>query len=275
MTPFWPSPGHTAFPTALATGIAQQLVTHAEQLRYRIAVLDSPAGQGLAEVQAYRARFDSRYAALYYPWIVTVNPAYDPATPGSLAELNLPPSAFICGIYARSDGERGVFKAPANEVVRSALRFERVLGTAEQEVLNPLGINCLRFFDGGQGNRVWGARTTSSDPEWRYVNVRRYFSFLEHSIDAGTRWALFEPNAEPLWAKVRQTMWDFLNNEWRGGALLGRKPEEAFFVKCDRTTMTQDDLDHGRLVLHVGVAAIRPAEFIVFRIGQVTADATA
>ena len=268
------APGHTAFPTALATGIAQQLVTHAEQLRYRIAVLDSPAGQDLAGVQDYRARFDSSYAALYYPWIVTANPAYDPATPGSPAELNLPPSAFICGIYARCDGERGVFKAPANEVVRSALRFERVLGTAEQEILNPRGINCLRFFE-GRGNRVWGARTMSSDPEWRYVNVRRYFSFLEHSIDAGTRWAVFEPNAEPLWAKVRQTVWDFLNNEWRGGALLGRKPEEAYFVKCDRTTKTQDDLDHGRLVCLVGVAAIKPGEFVVFRVGQDTADTTA
>ena len=269
------APGHTAFPTALATGIAQQLVTHAEQLRYRVAVLDSPAGQDLAGVQAYRARFDSSYAALYYPWIVTANPAYDPATPGLSAELNLPPSAFICGIYVRCDVERGVFKAPANEVVRSALRFERVLGTGEQEILNPLGINCLRSFAGGRGNRVWGARTTSADPEWRYVNVRRYLSYLEHSIDAGTQWAVFEPNAEPLWANVRQTVRDFLYQEWRGGALLGSKPEEAFFVKCDRTTMTQNDVDHGRLVFLVGVAATKPAEFIVFRLGQHTADTTA
>jgi len=213
------APGHSAFPTALSTGIANQLVAHAEQNRDRIAVLDSPAGQDIAAVQTYKARFDSTYAALYYPWIVTTNPAFNSATPGSPVEITLPPSAFICGIYARSDVERGVFKAPANEVVQSALRFERNLTLPEQDILNPLGINCLRFF-AGRGHRVWGARTTSSHPEWKYVNLRRYFVYLENSIEGGTQWAVFEPNAEPLWANVRRTISDFLLNEWQSGALL-------------------------------------------------------
>jgi phage tail sheath protein FI len=265
------APGHTAFPAALTTGIAQQLVAHAAQLRDRIAVLDSPAGQDLAAVQAYRGRFDSSYAALYYPWVVTANPAFNATPPGSPAELTLPPSAFICGIYARCDIERGVFKAPANEVVRSALRFERPVTAAEQEILNSLGINCLRFFT-GRGNRVWGARTASSDPEWKYVNVRRYFIYLENSLDRGTQWAVFETNNEPLWVNVRTDIQNFLEAEWRNGALQGLKPGEAFFVKCDRTTMTQNDVNQGRLICVVGVAPIKPAEFIIFRISQQTAE---
>lgn len=173
-------------------------------------------------------------------------------------------------LRAHGHGARRV-QSPANEVVRSAVGFERTITTADQEMLNPAGVNCLRYF-AGRGYRVWGARTASSDPEWKYVNVRRYFIYLEHSIDRGTQWAVFEPNDEPLWANVRRTITDFLHQEWTRGALLGQKPEEAFFVRCDRTTMTQDDLDHGRLVCLIGVAAIKPAEFIIFRIGQWTAD---
>ena len=268
------APGHTAYPDPLASGIASQLVAHAEQLRYRIAVLDSPAGQGLTEVQQYRSRFDSTFAALYYPWVVVANPAFSPATPAAPAELVLPPSAFLCGIYARSDAARGVYKAPANEVVLSALRFERTLTNGEQEVLNPLGINCLRSFT-GRGNLVWGGRTVSSDPEWKYVNIRRYFLYLEASIDRGTQWAVFEPNNERLWANVRGAIENFLLTEWQGGALLGAKPAEAYFVRCDRTTMTQNDLDNGRLVCLVGVAVLKPAEFVIFRLSQHTADVTA
>ena len=166
--------------------------------------------------------------------------------------------------------ERGVFKAPANEVVRSATGLEREVTAAEQEILNPLGVNCLRSFP-GRGFRVWGARTVSSDPEWKYVNVRRYFLYLEHSIDKGTQWAVFEPNGEALWQQVRRTIEDFLLNEWRAGALVGSKAEQAFFVRCDRTTMTQNDIDQGRLVCLVGVAVLKPAEFIIFRISQNTA----
>ena len=155
--------------------------------------------------------------------------------------------------------------------MRSALRFENEINFAEQEVLNPLGVNCLHFLT-GRGYRVWGARTASSDPEWKYVNVRRYFNYLEASIDRSTQWAVFEPNGERLWANIRETVGGFLYNEWVSGALLGKSPDEAYFVRCDRTTMTQADLDNGRLICLIGVAALKPAEFVIFRIGQKTAD---
>jgi hypothetical protein len=177
----------------------------------------------------------------------------------------------VAGIYARNDIERAVFKAPANEVVTGAIGFEKLINRAQQEVLNPLAVNCFRFFE-GRGYRLWGARTATSDPEWKYVNLRRYFAYLEHSIDKGTQWAVFEPNGERLWANVQRTISDFLFNEFQNGALLGSKPEEAYFVRCDRSTMTQNDLDNGRLVCKIGVAALRPAEFVIFRIGQWTAD---
>jgi uncharacterized protein len=267
------APGHTEFASATADGIANELVSHAEKRRsYRIAVLDVPSEEVVSGAKAYKGKLDSKYAALYYPWVIAPNPDFNPNDPKADAELTLPPSGFVCGIYARSDIERGVWKAPANEVIRTALRFERLITTGEQEVLNPLGVNCLRYF-AGRGNRVWGARTTSSDPEWKYVNIRRYFLYLEHSIDRGTQWAVFEPNGERLWANIRETVSSFLFNEWVNGALLGDKPEQAFFVRCDRSTMTQNDLDNGRLICLIGVAAIKPAEFVIFRIGQKTADA--
>jgi phage tail sheath protein FI len=266
------SPGYTEL-AATADGVALELVAHAEKRRsYRIAVLDVPSKKIVSEAKTYKGKIDSKYAGLYYPWVIAPNPDFNPNNPNTPAELTLPPSGFVCGIYARSDIERGVHKAPANEVVRSALRFERLVTTGEQEVLNPLGVNCLRYF-AGRGNRVWGARTTSSDPEWKYINIRRYFLYLEHSIDRGTQWSVFEPNGERLWANVRDTVTSFLYNEWVNGALLGDKPEQAFFVKCDRSTMTQNDLDNGRLICLIGVAAIKPAEFVIFRIGQKTADA--
>jgi uncharacterized protein len=165
-----------------------------------------------------------------------------------------------------------VHKAPANEVVRGALGFEVMLNKGQQDVLNPEGINCFRFFE-GRGNRLWGARTASSDPEWKYVNLRRYFAYLERSIERGTQWVVFENNSEPLWANVRRTIEDFLFNEWKQGHLMGDKPESSYFVKCDRTTMTQNDFDNGRLVCLIGVAPVRPAEFVIFRIGQWTGDA--
>ena len=153
----------------------------------------------------------------------------------------------------------------------SALRFETDVKFAEQETLNPIGVNCLRFLT-GRGYRVWGARTATSDPEWKYVNVRRYFNYLERSIDVGTQWVVFENNGERLWANVTETITSFLYSEWQGGSLLGATPAEAYFVKCDRSTMTQNDLDNGRLVCLIGVAALKPAEFVIFRIGQKTAD---
>jgi hypothetical protein len=250
-----------------ASQITSHLLTHVEKMRYRVAVVDSPNDFALSEVRNFRGKFDSKHAALYYPWVTVL----DPNDPTGVREMELPPSGFVAGIYARNDVEHGVFKAPANEVVRGAIGFETLLNKAQQDVLNPEGINCFRFFE-GRGYRLWGARTISSDPEWKYISVRRYFAYLEHSVDKGTQWAVFENNNEALWANIRRTVEDFLFNEWRSGALMGSKPEEAFFVRCDRSTMTQNDLDNGRLICLVGVAVVKPAEFVIFRIGQWTAD---
>ncbi len=240
------------------------LISHAEQMRYRIAVLDSGDQQTIADVRDMRGKIDSSWAAFYYPWIKIVDPV-------TQTEIDIPPSGSVAGIYARNDINRAVYKAPANEVVETAIGFETMLNKAQQDILNPLGVNCFRFFE-NRGFRLWGARTASSDPEWKYVNLRRYFAYLEHSIDKGTQWAVFEPNGDLLWANVRRTIEDFLLNEWQTGALLGDKPEKAYFVKCDRSTMTQNDLDNGRMIALVGVAALRPAEYVIIRIGQWTAD---
>jgi phage tail sheath protein FI len=250
-------------------GICSALITHCENLRYRFAVLDAPRGASSNVVQDFRAHFDTSYAALYYPWVKVEDPraAYD----GDL--LLVPPSGSVAGIYARTDQNRGVWKAPANEVVFDAMDFELHVRKAVQEVLNPLGINCLRFFQDA-GFRVWGARTMSSDSEWKYVNIRRLFIYLEHSIDKGTQWVVFEPNNENTWRNTRHSVEDFLTTVFRSGALMGTKPEEAFFVLCDRSTMTQNDLDNGRLICEVGVAPAYPAEFVIFRIGQWTASAS-
>jgi Bacteriophage tail sheath protein len=254
-----------------AQAIIRLLISHCERMRYRVAVLDSGNGETLSEVRALRAGLDSTRAALYYPWVRVLDPLSRGGVDPVVREVYLPPSGFVAGIYARTDIDRGVHKTPANEVVRLALGFEVLINRAQQEALNPEGVNCLRFFE-GRGYRVWGGRTASSDPEWKYLNVRRYFAYLERSIDKGTQWAVFEPNGEDLWANVRATVEDFLFNEFQSNHLLGSKPAEAYFVRCDRSTMTQNDLDNGRLVCLVGVAPLRPAEFVIFRIGQKTAD---
>lgn len=248
------------------------LIQHCTSLRYRIGVVDPPPQSSISQVREFRSQFDTTYAALYYPWVEIVDPTRRPDPGSPPARLFLPPSGYVAGIYARSDIERGVHKAPANEVVLGITKFETNVTHDRQAVLNPEGINALRFFE-GRSNRVWGARTMSSDPEWKYVNVRRLFIYLEHSIDKSTQWAVFEPNNERLWASIRQTIEDFLLVTWRSGALMGTRPEEAYFVRCDRTTMTQNDLDNGRLICLIGVAPTYPAEFVIFRIGQWTADA--
>ena len=263
------APGHTAkvyadSNAALPEAITRLLISHAERMRYRIAVLDGPEGAKLTDIRKYRAKLDSTYAALYYPWVTILDPI-------TRVTIDLPPSGFVSGIYARNDSNFAVYKAPANEPVRLALGFAETVNQGRQEVLNPEGINCFRFFE-GRGNLLWGARTISSDAEWKYVNLRRYFAYLERSIDRGSQFAVFMPNGERLWANVRRAVAEFLLNEWQSGALLGDRPEKAFFVRCDRTTMTQNDLDNGRLVCLVGVAPLRPAEFVVFRIGQWTGD---
>ncbi|MGW0095572.1 phage tail sheath family protein [Streptomyces sp. NPDC003328] len=251
----------------------QNLITHAERPgAYRVAIVDGPQNASMNEIRAFRGQFDSTYAALYHPWIETLDPNESPEQGAPPTKLLLPPSGFVAGVYARSDISRGVHKAPANEVVYGLTKFEANINTRRQQVLNPEGINALRFFP-GRGNRVWGARTLSSDPEWKYVNVRRFFIFLEHSVDKATQWAVFEPNGPDLWQKIVRTVEDFLDLQWRNGALLGATRAQAYFVRCDRTTMTQNDLDNGRLICLIGVAPVRPAEFVIFRIGQWTADA--
>ena len=247
-----------------ANAIIGLLIAYASTMRYCFAIIDCAQQQSISDVRRMRATLDSSYAALYFPWVTVM----DPITQHT---ITLPPSGFVAGVYVRNDLTRGVHKAPANDVITLALGFEMTLGDAEQAVLNPEGINCFRFFP-GRGMRVWGARTISSDPEWKYVSLRRYAAYIEHSIDRGTQWAVFEPNGEVLWAGVRRTIEDFLLNEFRSGALAGDRPERAYFVKCDRTTMTQDDLDNGRLVCLIGLALLRPAEFVIVRIGQWTAD---
>jgi phage tail sheath protein FI len=252
--------GHGNEPSAIASA----LLEHVARIPSRFAVLDSGAGQSIDSVRAMRTGFQSAKAALYYPWVRVK----DPVSGGNVL---LPPSGFVAGIYARVDLAGGVNKAPANEVIRLAIGLEHEVTDAEQKVLNAEDINCIRFLPAA-GFRVWGARTLGADPEWKYVNVRRYGMFLETSIARGVQWAVFEPNGEALWATVRRTTEDFLLNEWKSGRLAGSTQEHAFFVKCDRTTMTQLDVDEGRLVALVGVAMVRPAEFVIFRIGQWTAD---
>ena len=256
------APGSTLDKTG--TAIAKSLIEHAERMRYRFAVLDSGPGQSIEGVRAMRAGLDSARAALYYPWVRVKDPA-------GAGELSLPPSGFVAGIYARVDADRGVSKAPANESVTLAVGLDPSLTDASLAALNQEGINCIRAFE-SRGFRVWGARTLSADADWKYVNVRRFISYLERSIDKGTQWAVFEPNAESLWARFRSAVEDFLMNQWRSGSLEGSRPEEAFFAKCDRSTMTQADIDQGRLICVIGVAVVRPAEFVILRIGQWTAD---
>jgi phage tail sheath protein FI len=265
------APGSSADDTC-RQGVHNELITHSEQRRaYRIAVLDSRQISTVGEARDDRAPLDSTRAALYAPWVIVDNPLYKTGDESRPREITLPPSGFVTGIYARTDVTRGVFKAPANEVVLGAIRHDLDINFAQQETLNPIGINCLRSFP-NRGNRIWGARTVSSDPEWKYVNVRRYFNYLERSIDVGTQWVVFEPNGERLWANVKETISDFLVSEWRSGALLG-SVKDAFFVRCDRSTMDQNDIDNGRLVCLIGVAVVKPAEFVIFRIGQKTVDA--
>ena len=259
------APGSTELDEDEARGVRQAVLVHCERMRYRAAVLDVPKGSSVNQARGWRNQTSSTRAALYYPWVAVTDPLVG-------GELLLPPSGFVAGIWARNDINRAVFKAPANEVVLSAIDLERRLTKGQQDVLNPEGVNCLRFF-AGRGNLVWGARTISDDPEWKYVSVRRFMAYLERSIERGTQWAVFEPNGDALWANVRRTIEDFLVSEWKSGALLGRDPKEAFFVRCDRTTMTQNDLDNGRLVCLIGVAIVKPAEFVIFRIGQWTATA--
>ena len=254
-----------AVPGVTDPNVQLTLVAHCENLGSRFAVLDMPRDMRKVEdLINHRDIFDSACAAMYHPWLSV----FDPLDKKNIA---VPPSGSILGIFARTDTTRGVHKAPANEVVRGCVGLDSQFTKGEQDILNPKGINLIRAFP-GQGIRVWGARTACSNPSWRYVNVRRLFIFIEESIRANTNWAVFEPNDEVLWTRVQRTISVFLEGLWRAGSLSGTSPEEAFFVNIGRDTMTQDDIDNGRLVCIIGVAPVKPAEFVIFRISQKTAD---
>jgi hypothetical protein len=264
------SPGRTT------PAMQNALIGQCEILRYRFAVLDGPAppNDAIPDVQVQRQQYDTRYAALYHPWLLIDDPY--PKSLIDIGRIPIPPSGHVVGIYARTDIDRGVHKAPANEVVRGIVGLQRALNKPEQEILNPFpsNINVIRDFrPNNRSIRVWGGRVITSDPDWKYVNVRRLLIFIEKSIDLGLQWVVFEPNADPLWARVRRTISNFLTTVWRNGALEGTKREEAYFVKCDRTTMTQADIDNGRLIVVIGVAPVKPAEFVIIRIGLWTAHA--
>ena len=240
--------------------VVNALISQAERLQDRFAVFESTDAADVNTVLVERGRYNSNYAAMYHPWLRI----QDPVTRNI---ISVPPSGHVLGAYARTDNDRGVFKAPANVVLRGVLAFTRDVSTGEQDVLNPAGVNVLRHFD-GLGDVIWGARTVTSDSLWKYVSVRRLFIFLEQSISRGTRYAVFEPNAQPLWARIRDSVTNFLTTQWRSGALFGATPAQAFFVKVDETTTTQDDRDNGRVNILVGIAPVKPAEFVVFQIGQ-------
>ena len=255
-----------AVPGVTDPNVQLTLVGHCESLESRFAVLDCPRdAKKVDDVIAHRDIFDTQYGAMYHPWLSVFDPL-------DKKNISIPPSGAVIGIYARSDNTRGVHKAPANEVVRNCVGLDVQFNKGEQDILNPKGVNLIRTFP-GQGIRVWGARTLSSNGLWKYVNVRRPFIFVEESIRANTSWAVFEPNDETLWVRVRRTISVFLTNLWREGSLMGSSPEEAFFVNIGRETMSQDDIDNGRLICVIGIAPVKPAEFVIFRLTQKTNEA--
>jgi len=260
-----------AVPGVVDPGVQQALITHCETLQYRFAILD-PAPHGgsgdipatLDDIQAQRNQFDTKYAAIYYPRVVVLDPLTN-------QDITVPPSGHIAGVYAYVDTTRGVYKAPANEVIDGIDALEIKLSKGDQDILNPfpVNINCLRdFTSSSRGLRVYGARCITSDNEWKYVNIRRLFIFLEHSLDIGTQWAVFEPNGPALWARLTQSVSAFLTTVWQSGALMGATAAQAFFVRCDQTTMSLDDQENGRLIMVIGVAPVFPAEFVIIQIGQ-------
>ncbi len=242
--------------------IQDAVLTHCENMRYRFAILDSPEVIEKGGVDKLTKPRDSKYGGYYFPWIEV----YDPFK-GNIFQ---PPSGYMAGIFARSDAERGVHKAPANEIVRGAIGLKYNITRGEQDLLNPKGINCIREFP-NRGIRVWGARTVSSDASWRYVNVRRLFNMVEQSIELGTQWVVFEPNDHRLWKRVTRDIGAFLLRLWRQGALFGKTPEEAFYVKCDEETNPPEVIDAGQMICEIGMCPVKPAEFVIFRIGQMPA----
>jgi phage tail sheath protein FI len=245
------------------TAIQSALIAHCESLKSRFAILDLPRDKkNVDDLQAIKKNINSDYAAIYHPWLQIFDPL-------EKAPVMIPPSGSVAGVYANRDCTYGVHKAPANEVVKGVTGLEYVYNAAEQDQLNPMGINLIRTFP-GQGIRVWGARTCSSNALWKYVNVRRLFIYLDEAIKVNTNWVAFEQNNESLWQKVKGTIDVFLKDVWRCGALMGSSPEEAYYVNIGRSTMTQSDIDNGRLVFEIGAAPVKPGDFVTFRLTQKT-----
>src|SRR3954471_14409563 len=246
-----------------------KMIAHCENACDRMAILDCPPDMLPQEILEWRmntAGYDSKFAALYYPWIEVMNPLTN-------QPMMIPPSGHVAGLWCRTDGTRGVHKAPANEVVMGANGLGFQITQAEQGGLNKVGINCIRAFP-GRGIRVWGARTMSSDPEWRYINVRRLFNYVSESIMEGTQWSVFEPNDEKLWIQLRIAATNFLTRVWNDGALFGSTPSQAFYVKCDSETNPPEVIEAGQVVCEIGIAPVKPAEFVVFRLSQFSETAS-
>jgi uncharacterized protein len=260
---------------AIATGedkdttlldIQGKVIAHCETMANRVALLDTPPDMSPKEALAWRVStvgYDSKQATLYYPWLEVMDPL-------SGFPTLVPPCGHVAGVWAHTDRTRGVHKAPANEAIRAITGLGYRITSVEQEELNRSGLNCIRPFP-ARGIRVWGARTLSSDPEWRYLNVRRLFNHISDSIMRGTQWAVFEPNDERLWIQLQIAVGNFLTIQWRSGALFGSTPDQAFYVKCDSETNPPEMIEAGQVVTEVGIAPVKPAEFVVFRINQYTA----
>jgi len=242
-----------------------KMIAHAENAGDRMAILDAPPDllpQDILEWRMNTAGYDSKFAALYYPWIEVMNPLTN-------QPMLIPPSGHVAGVWCRTDSTRGVHKAPANEITMGVNGLGFQITQAEQGGLNKVGINCIRSFP-GRGIRIWGARTLSSDPEWRYINVRRLFNYVAESIMEGTQWSVFEPNDEKLWIQLRIAVSNFLTRTWNEGALFGATPAEAFFVKCDAETNPPEVIEAGQVICEIGIAPVKPAEFVIFRLSQFT-----
>jgi len=242
-----------------------KMIAHAENMGDRMAIIDAPPDllpQEILEWRMNTAGYDSKMAALYYPWIEVMDPLTN-------RPLMIPPSGHVAGVWCRTDAKRGVHKAPANEVIMGANGLSFQITHAEQGGLNKVGINCIRAFP-GRGIRIWGARTLSSDPEWRYINVRRLFNFVAESIIEGTQWSVFEPNDQRLWTSLKISAGNFLTRVWRSGALFGVTPDQAFYVKCDDETNPPESIEAGQVVCEIGIAPVKPAEFVIFRLSQFT-----
>jgi phage tail sheath protein FI len=251
-------------------GAQKQLIDFCEASHNKMAILDTPPGLNATRALEWRSRLarDSAFAALYYPNVVVTNPLARPGATNGELYLTVPTAGHVAGVWARTDAARGVWKAPANEALRGIVRLENDVTSGEQDLLNPEGINCVRSF-GSYGTKIWGARTLAkTDPSWRYINVRRLFNFVEESIRRGTQWAVFEPNDFDLWQRVKRNITSFLRGLWSQGALVGATPEQAFYVLCDESNNPPSSVDEGKLIVEIGIAPVKPAEFVIFRISQ-------